>query len=1111
MGRATGPSTEDFVVRSSIQPSASPKLRVGEAGAEAAYVSLGQRGIGSPALWAKDVPRVDATKAVASSFTSNFIQPSINPSMSVKKGEKQAYVEALVLQEVISELDIPREYADERLSKSYLTKGVEIAKDALDVEALDHVVCQIPDGLVLASSRQGELMDKLQGACDVLETLCSDGEVQSYGFSLPSFNTSAEPLDELVEKTLSPLSEQFGRFASLQLPFHVGSAVFPLSAAMEQFHRDREMLFIGDRPLESMLSNGKPLHLKTRSGSTGEDVALMLKTAFNLAISVEKKYMESIRPSLDHLALPPAEEVAWAHILANQHDRFDNLEEWIYIRETQIHPRFEATLQAFGKHAETKELGFAYSVAMRELLKCFTASVEVRYVRSCKGCVEKQKYQQLISRFHPNWPRFLRLPRSSAAQPPRLRPCLHCRNRLPRRGVPSVAPHSATRRPSSSKEAHRKPSQQQEGRRSVCLVMAPAAAATSSLTRDNVKFLAIARATDKAVVAVYMHSSDGKPSRGAGGGDLVVFKEMLAKVIRAPTWKSQVTPNGRHSLECDPNKFHFTMDNDELVFAAITAKDYPIRLAFQMIAAVQQEIVPKFGSKALTCREGGLDKDCAKPLAAIAAAYDDRTKVDKLSEVMNQVDGVKTVMHNNIQVVLSNTEKMEVVEQKTNDLNEQAKVFRNTGRKLRRAMWWKNAKLTLALGVCAVLVILILLAVLGVFKKSSMEQELNKTLTDPRFERGLALVKAKRLEEAVVAFEDLLRTMCETEQLGDSLAVAPVYYQYGHSLLLLAEATASLFGGAVESAGNDEQDARDAADDLEVAWEMLELARVVYARYPGDLAVETQLARVYTRLGDLGLESDQFEQARADFEKALLLRRKVLRATKDVDTTPLADLYCSLAISCVYRDSTPETEEQKLKQQEEDSTATAAAANDEGLTYYVLAGRVMAENVHRMAGKCAQPLQEFVAARIPKYAEADDADASTAKGKGKRKAASASADASRSLLFTGASVDAMGDEFLACAKGTKEDKETSEDKETLSKDEAQLLEYLEIYVELKEKVDGIKETAASSKQEDTQEDKGVTTIGFGAEDGASTTATPAVNVLPVAKKRKAEVSDSTDK
>ncbi|CEG38537.1 vesicle-associated membrane protein 7b [Plasmopara halstedii] len=249
--------------------------------------------------------------------------------------------------------------------------------------------------------------------------------------------------------------------------------------------------------------------------------------------------------------------------------------------------------------------------------------------------------------------------------------------------------------------------------------MAPSAAA-ASLTRDNIKFLAIARATDKVIVACYMHTA-GKPVRN-GEGDMNVFREMLSKVIRAPTWKTQVTPNGRHSLDCDPNKFHFTMNNDELVFAAITSKDYPIRLAFQMISAIQTEIIPKFGSKALTCRENGLDKDCAKIFTAIAAGYDDRTKVDKLSDVMHQVDGVKTVMHNNIQVVLSNTEKMEVVEQKTNDLNEQAKVFRNTGRKLRRQMWWKNVKLTILLSVCAILVLFILLAVLGVFKKSSSKE-----------------------------------------------------------------------------------------------------------------------------------------------------------------------------------------------------------------------------------------------------------------------------------------------------------------------------------------------------------------------------------------------------
>ncbi|KAG3036580.1 hypothetical protein PC121_g1424 [Phytophthora cactorum] len=394
-GRATGPATEDFVVRSPFQPSTSPKLRVSEAGADAQWISVAPRGIGSPDLWAKDMPRVDTSKTLMSSYTSNFIQAAVNPAVITKTGEKQAYVEALALNEAVDDLDIPRECfvvstligsnvvhptnpnADDRLTKEYVEKGVEITMNELDVETLDHVVCQIPDELALTSSKQGELMEKLKATCDALEKLCNDGKVQSYGFSLPNFDTASKPLEELVEKTFTPLSEQFGRFASLQLAQNVGSAIFPLPESVMQFRKEREMLLIGDRPLETMLSSGNPFHLTTYNDMTGEDVALLLKTAFNLAIAVEKKYVEKIRPEKEHLGLPPPEDVAWGHILANQHSQFDNLQVWKYVRETQIFPRLDATIKEFNKHKETEELGFAYSMAMNQLLKCFTGSVEL--------------------------------------------------------------------------------------------------------------------------------------------------------------------------------------------------------------------------------------------------------------------------------------------------------------------------------------------------------------------------------------------------------------------------------------------------------------------------------------------------------------------------------------------------------------------------------------------------------------------------------------------------------------------------------------------------------------------------------------------------------------
>ncbi|KAI9906853.1 hypothetical protein PsorP6_016443 [Peronosclerospora sorghi] len=137
------------------------------------------------------------------------------------------------------------------------------------------------------------------------------------------------------------------------------------------------MLLIGDRPLEALLSSGKPFHLKTYHTNSGQDIALLLKTAFNLALAVEKKYADKLFPENKHLGLPPVEDVAWAHILANQHHEFDNVQVWLFARETQIFPRLEATIQQFTKYKETKELGFVYSVAMHQLLKCFTQSVEL--------------------------------------------------------------------------------------------------------------------------------------------------------------------------------------------------------------------------------------------------------------------------------------------------------------------------------------------------------------------------------------------------------------------------------------------------------------------------------------------------------------------------------------------------------------------------------------------------------------------------------------------------------------------------------------------------------------------------------------------------------------
>ncbi|GLE05878.1 hypothetical protein PINS_up015059 [Pythium insidiosum] len=388
LGRATPEATAAYL---DAQPSAS--LRVG---ADDQTVAVGALGVGSPSLWAKDVPRIDGSKHVISSRQGNFLQASINPYVEPlsQSDEKQSYVESLVLEELIEGDGISREAVvvsavledsylrpaliapEERLSKAFVEKGTQLALNELDVEILDHLVVRVPDELV-GSSQLSTLQDALSRATEALEGLCSSGKIRSFGFALPINAMAERDLETLVRRTLQPLSTSNRGLASLQLPMAIGGSALPLPAPLNDLKDAAGLCIVADKVFATSLSNGKPFALRTYTPHLGEDVALLLKSAFNLAISIERKYMETILPNHSHLKLPTAEDVAWAHILANQHAQFDNLEEWNYIRETQIQPRFELTVREFDPYEELKEFGFAYSMAIRELLKCFTASVEL--------------------------------------------------------------------------------------------------------------------------------------------------------------------------------------------------------------------------------------------------------------------------------------------------------------------------------------------------------------------------------------------------------------------------------------------------------------------------------------------------------------------------------------------------------------------------------------------------------------------------------------------------------------------------------------------------------------------------------------------------------------
>ncbi|CAG8487874.1 3300_t:CDS:2 [Paraglomus brasilianum] len=152
-----------------------------------------------------------------------------------------------------------------------------------------------------------------------------------------------------------------------------------------------------------------------------------------------------------------------------------------------------------------------------------------------------------------------------------------------------------------------------------------------------------------------------------------------------------------------------------------------------------------------------------------------------------------------------------------------------------------------------------------------------------------ALVDEGTKAFALHEYETAVQKLGEASQLigvssgQNSREYADVLILYGRALLenfiaqnsvldnrvLEKTSAVSETGGATDNSQND--------DDLSVAWEVLDIARIIYSKIEGDDA-EIKLGEIYILLGDVSLENEAFDQAVNDFREALNIKVRRLPA-----------------------------------------------------------------------------------------------------------------------------------------------------------------------------------------------------------------------------------------
>eukprot|EP00574_Skeletonema_japonicum_P002744 CAMPEP_0201713130 /NCGR_PEP_ID=MMETSP0593-20130828/43_1 /ASSEMBLY_ACC=CAM_ASM_000672 /TAXON_ID=267983 /ORGANISM="Skeletonema japonicum, Strain CCMP2506" /LENGTH=223 /DNA_ID=CAMNT_0048202211 /DNA_START=63 /DNA_END=734 /DNA_ORIENTATION=- len=151
--------------------------------------------------------------------------------------------------------------------------------------------------------------------------------------------------------------------------------------------------------------------------------------------------------------------------------------------------------------------------------------------------------------------------------------------------------------------------------------------------------------------------------------------------------------DGRMIYNYDEYVFHYVVENG-ICFLCMSDEKNRHRVPFALLQEIKDLFTHKYGlevpQRAIAF---SLNEEFSRVLQDRMEYYNSAgANVDSLSSVKNQIESVKENMVQNIEQVLERGEKIELLVDKTDRLNQQAFIFERSGRELKRAMWWRNAR-----------------------------------------------------------------------------------------------------------------------------------------------------------------------------------------------------------------------------------------------------------------------------------------------------------------------------------------------------------------------------------------------------------------------------------
>ncbi|XP_055913126.1 vesicle-associated membrane protein 7 isoform X2 [Eupeodes corollae] len=155
---------------------------------------------------------------------------------------------------------------------------------------------------------------------------------------------------------------------------------------------------------------------------------------------------------------------------------------------------------------------------------------------------------------------------------------------------------------------------------------------------------------------------------------------------------------------------HYNCEN-KIIYMCITDDEFDRTRAFLFLGDIKQKFIQTYGLTVATAIAYAMNSEFSKVLAEQMVFFSQSREVDAISRVHGQIDEIKHIMVKNIDILRDRGEKLELLVNKTERLENTSVGFRQQSRNLARQMFWKKMRLYVIMGFIVVILVYFIISI----------------------------------------------------------------------------------------------------------------------------------------------------------------------------------------------------------------------------------------------------------------------------------------------------------------------------------------------------------------------------------------------------------------